>query len=697
MEGETLITLSNSPESRKTVDTISILVVDDDTTCLSIVAAILKKFKYQVVTVKHPNDALCTLRIKGGAFDLVVSDVHMPDMNGFELQRAIAQEFNLPVVLMSADDKESVALQGLESGAAFFIYKPVCPDDLRDLWQFAAMKKKSQVVIEETGNFPDEKTLTEKNSSDEMAMSASSSVSGDVVNKKESKRKSLEKRVPMRKKETILNLLRRKDPKLFGLIRYTTVSSKLLGTSALTIRRSMSCTEENSRSYGCSRVNQRKCCKSFADEMTVQYVLLQLQKYRIFLRRVSDASFKIQYSSEKGLSRNYTSSFQTSSTSPSTLMLNRFSRLNYQNPVQFPAHSVAPLPNLETPSGSLISQSGFGQSRLLSNKGSLLKPNIGNANLIHQNDRSYVRLAQNNYQTAPTSTSIQGHLSNISLDDLSTALSAGFDAPLVGSTRMNPSTSYDLPSLQTSIGTSSSVSLAPSKNFTYRTNYVGYSISNIKQLAESGHSEKYKDLNSCMSTMNFPSNEFLSNSNAVHAAAAVPNDNVNFNQLAQNLGACSAFMTDNNGGEQLSDVIADYLPSNQPLVCATVGNGGDINESAAFSPMFDLSEFDILSTQQALEETDFDTTFADQVKIQNQTQNGGETITNSNFYGDVSLWDNNVRSFGQASNQALVCEGLGTSSHLKALLSPTDQRDDDDFLESLLAPFREDHQNLEGI
>lgn len=54
--------------------------------------------KFPVVTAKHPNDALCTLRIKGDAFDLVVSDVHMPDMNGFELQEAIAHEFNLPVV-----------------------------------------------------------------------------------------------------------------------------------------------------------------------------------------------------------------------------------------------------------------------------------------------------------------------------------------------------------------------------------------------------------------------------------------------------------------------------------------------------------------------------------------------------------------------------------------------------------------------
>lgn len=56
MEGSGRITLmSNSSEvtktTRKSVDTISILVVDDDTTCLSIVAAILKKFKYEGIYI----------------------------------------------------------------------------------------------------------------------------------------------------------------------------------------------------------------------------------------------------------------------------------------------------------------------------------------------------------------------------------------------------------------------------------------------------------------------------------------------------------------------------------------------------------------------------------------------------------------------------------------------------------------------
>ncbi|XP_042056062.1 two-component response regulator ARR10-like [Salvia splendens] len=137
------ICLKRSSKPRRSCDSISILVVDDDTTCLAVVAALLKKFKYSVVTAKHPNDALCALRIKGGAFDLVVSDVNMPDMNGFQLREAITHEFNLPVILMSVDSKEVVLSKANKSGAALFISKPVSPNDLKDLWQFAAIKKKA--------------------------------------------------------------------------------------------------------------------------------------------------------------------------------------------------------------------------------------------------------------------------------------------------------------------------------------------------------------------------------------------------------------------------------------------------------------------------------------------------------------------------------------------------------------------------
>lgn len=43
-------------------------------------------------------DALATLRMKKGLFDIVVTDLHMPHMNGFELQKIVDEEFKLPVI-----------------------------------------------------------------------------------------------------------------------------------------------------------------------------------------------------------------------------------------------------------------------------------------------------------------------------------------------------------------------------------------------------------------------------------------------------------------------------------------------------------------------------------------------------------------------------------------------------------------------
>ncbi|MCE2055878.1 hypothetical protein HAX54_043653, partial [Datura stramonium] len=52
---------------------------------------------------------------------------------------------------MSADERDSTTLRAIKSGAAFFILKPICEDDIRDLWQYAIMRKNNYktVVIDE--------------------------------------------------------------------------------------------------------------------------------------------------------------------------------------------------------------------------------------------------------------------------------------------------------------------------------------------------------------------------------------------------------------------------------------------------------------------------------------------------------------------------------------------------------------------
>ncbi|XP_030531760.2 two-component response regulator ORR24-like [Rhodamnia argentea] len=104
------------------------------------------------MTAKHPFLALSILRARKGTFDLVVTDYHMPDMNGLELQRHVREEFDLPVIIMSSDDRQSVILKSLQTGTSLYIVKPVRADDLKNIWQYCVARKKGKaVVIEEEG------------------------------------------------------------------------------------------------------------------------------------------------------------------------------------------------------------------------------------------------------------------------------------------------------------------------------------------------------------------------------------------------------------------------------------------------------------------------------------------------------------------------------------------------------------------
>ena len=70
---------------------------------------------------------------------------------------------------MSSDDKESVMLKSLAGGAVFFIVKPVNPDDLKNVWQYAiAAKKGKSVVIEEIGSIEGESSSAGKLSNREI-------------------------------------------------------------------------------------------------------------------------------------------------------------------------------------------------------------------------------------------------------------------------------------------------------------------------------------------------------------------------------------------------------------------------------------------------------------------------------------------------------------------------------------------------
>jgi two-component system chemotaxis response regulator CheY len=105
---------------------MKILIVDDFSTMRRIVRNLLKELGYaNAEEAEDGADALA--KLKAGSFDFVVSDLNMPNMNGFELLRQIradAQLKSLPVLLVTAEAKKEDIVTAAQIGANGYIVKP---------------------------------------------------------------------------------------------------------------------------------------------------------------------------------------------------------------------------------------------------------------------------------------------------------------------------------------------------------------------------------------------------------------------------------------------------------------------------------------------------------------------------------------------------------------------------------------------
>ncbi|GAX77779.1 hypothetical protein CEUSTIGMA_g5222.t1 [Chlamydomonas eustigma] len=125
---------------------LRVLCVDDCDTTLKIVSTMLQKCGYQVTTVTNGQDALRMLKDRTRPeFDLVLSDVMMPDMDGFRLLELIGLEMGVPVIMMSSNGETSTVLRGVTHGAVDFLIKPVRLEELRNLWQHVIRRRKDLV------------------------------------------------------------------------------------------------------------------------------------------------------------------------------------------------------------------------------------------------------------------------------------------------------------------------------------------------------------------------------------------------------------------------------------------------------------------------------------------------------------------------------------------------------------------------
>jgi len=105
-----------------------ILVVDDDPPSVKMISFLLREEGYEVVSADNGESALEL--VDREAPDLVILDVMMPHLDGFEVCRRIRQKQDVPVIFLSAKGETVDKVAGLELGADDYLAKPFEPSEL---------------------------------------------------------------------------------------------------------------------------------------------------------------------------------------------------------------------------------------------------------------------------------------------------------------------------------------------------------------------------------------------------------------------------------------------------------------------------------------------------------------------------------------------------------------------------------------
>jgi len=109
----------------------AILVVDDSPSARSFLANILQNAGYAVSAAEHGREALQLA--SESRFDLILTDINMPGMSGYELIEATREkeEYRLtPIIIVSSGKEDTDKRRGYEAGANLYITKPCQPDQI---------------------------------------------------------------------------------------------------------------------------------------------------------------------------------------------------------------------------------------------------------------------------------------------------------------------------------------------------------------------------------------------------------------------------------------------------------------------------------------------------------------------------------------------------------------------------------------
>lgn len=108
-----------------------VLIVDDSPTEVYVLQNILENNGFDVVSADNAEEGISMAKSHNP--DLILMDVVMPGMNGFQATRALTKDpttSSIPIIIVTTKDQETDRVWGLRQGAKDYIAKPVTEDDL---------------------------------------------------------------------------------------------------------------------------------------------------------------------------------------------------------------------------------------------------------------------------------------------------------------------------------------------------------------------------------------------------------------------------------------------------------------------------------------------------------------------------------------------------------------------------------------
>src|SRR2546430_13769450 len=105
-----------------------IVAVDDEPGILRIIRLEVETQGFRVVTAANGEEALALVEKQRP--DVIVLDIVLPAMSGLEVMRRIRERTHIPIILLTARDRDEDKIRGLEVGADDYLVKPFNPDEL---------------------------------------------------------------------------------------------------------------------------------------------------------------------------------------------------------------------------------------------------------------------------------------------------------------------------------------------------------------------------------------------------------------------------------------------------------------------------------------------------------------------------------------------------------------------------------------